>query len=74
MKLSKLTGQIRYQVDRITDPTGLTAKVVGMRDWWARSERARTADRRRGGATVLRLLFMRLGLKEAARVLGLPAP
>jgi hypothetical protein len=48
-----------------------------VRDWWARSERARTADRRRGGATVLRLLFTRLGLKEAARVFRsprLPAP
>ena len=50
--------------DRIADPTGLAAKVVGVRDWWARFERARTADRRRGGATVLRLLFTRLGLKE----------
>jgi hypothetical protein len=41
--------------DRITDPTGLAAKVVGVRDWWARSGRARTADRRRGGATLLLL-------------------
>jgi hypothetical protein len=30
-----------------------------VRDWWARSERARAADRRRGGATVLCLLFTR---------------
>jgi hypothetical protein len=30
-----------------------------VRDWWARSERARAADWRRGDATVLRLLFTR---------------
>jgi hypothetical protein len=59
--------------DRITDPTGLAAKVVGVRDWWARSERVRTADWRRGGATVPRLLFTRLG-RVAARVWKLPAP
>ena len=33
--------------DRIADPTGLAAKVVGVRDLWARFERAGTADRRR---------------------------
>ena len=40
--------------DRIADPTGLAAKVVGVRDLWARFERAGTADRRRDGTTVLR--------------------
>jgi urease beta subunit len=35
-------------IDRFTDPARLAVKVVGVRDRWARSDRAKAADRHRG--------------------------